>query len=108
MEAELPTMKNKPYVTYSAVVGGPVYALESRPVHCDGALLHLCLFPPVLCRRHSLEHHISPHLGQQGKLFPSLPQDAHAVRTLNFDASSRASRMGRRALLYSTGDVVLE
>ena len=70
--------------------------------------LQICLLPPVLRRRHSREHHISPQRGQQGKLEPMVPQDAQAVRTRNFDASSRASRIGRSTLLGISGDVDVE
>ena len=39
---------------------------------------------------------------------PTRAQAAQAVRTRNLDASSRASRIGRRALCGMTGDVVAE
>lgn len=68
----------------------------------------MCLLPPVLRTLHSREHHISPHRGQHGKFEPSLWQLAHDVLTRNLEASSRASRIGRRLLWLILGEEDLE
>ena len=65
----------------------------TRQLYC---FAQTCFFPPVLCKRHSLQHHISPHRGQRGKFEPALRQLAQDVLTRNLDASSRAARIGRR------------
>ena len=65
----------------------------------------ICRLPLPFCRRHTREHHISPHFGQHGKFEPCFPQVAHAVWTENMDVRSRLSSTGCSSDLRANGSV---
>lgn len=53
-----------------------------------------CLAPLLPFSLQPLEHHVSPHLGQLGKLAPLLLQATHTDNDLKCECCSRSTRVG--------------